>query len=452
MADKNMQLRKKNGDNWDNIYPISKADNILFEDGESLQVKLDEGALGSGGSKITESESNIENVTNIDMVIGETVEIEGEGEVLAEEWTALNNQVATNKNDIVVINESLSELATKNEVGDTSILLTEDKSNLVNAVNELFTNVSNGKTLLADAITDKGIETSAEDTFDTMVANINKLSKITIDNKDVNGDVSLEYLGYKEDVIQNLPYSFTKGIALIYNNEINILGGSSSNSYHYRWDGSSWTKVSLIPYFAYYKTGGVVYKGNIHLFGTLYSDGDYTKQHYVWDGTSWSKSISVPYAPCNINVTEVYNEEIYTILNYNFFYKWDGSTWIKIGTTPDGASNAIMKLYKGELHLLFFTTHYKWTGETWTKVGDLPTTFNSNFVATVYKGELHVFQPTDNTMSTHYKWDGSSWTQLTDVNLYLYGNSLLVYDNVIYSFYDEDVKTLTEVYRIKANI
>lgn len=44
------------------------------------------------------------------------------------------------------------------------------------ALSELFTYVSNGKTLIAVAITDKGITTSAEDTFATMAMNISNIS------------------------------------------------------------------------------------------------------------------------------------------------------------------------------------------------------------------------------------------------------------------------------------
>lgn len=48
-------------------------------------------------------------------------------------------------------------------------------TNLNNATNELFTSVSNGKGLVADAITDKGIHTSATDSFSTMATNIRNI-------------------------------------------------------------------------------------------------------------------------------------------------------------------------------------------------------------------------------------------------------------------------------------
>ena len=60
-------------------------------------------------------------------------------------------------------------------IGDTSTLETSEKSNIVNAINELFQDVDNGKTIIASAITDKGIETSADATFDDMATNIRSI-------------------------------------------------------------------------------------------------------------------------------------------------------------------------------------------------------------------------------------------------------------------------------------
>jgi len=56
-----------------------------------------------------------------------------------------------------------------------STLLTTDKS-IIGAINENFTSVSNGKALIASAITDKGISTSSSATFSTMASNINNIT------------------------------------------------------------------------------------------------------------------------------------------------------------------------------------------------------------------------------------------------------------------------------------
>ena len=51
------------------------------------------------------------------------------------------------------------------KIGDISQLSTEEKGSLVGAINELFQNVSNGKILIAEALTDRGVDASATETF-----------------------------------------------------------------------------------------------------------------------------------------------------------------------------------------------------------------------------------------------------------------------------------------------
>lgn len=59
----------------------------------------------------------------------------------------------------------------KNEDGSDIELPTTDKT-IKGAITELFQNVSNGKQLIATAITDKGVTTSSDSTFQTMATNI----------------------------------------------------------------------------------------------------------------------------------------------------------------------------------------------------------------------------------------------------------------------------------------
>jgi hypothetical protein len=69
---------------------------------------------------------------------------------------------------------------TRGEVGDRSTLLTSSKSNAVSAINELFTSVSDGKSLVAAAITDKGVATAANATFTTIAGNIGNIDTASI--------------------------------------------------------------------------------------------------------------------------------------------------------------------------------------------------------------------------------------------------------------------------------
>lgn len=56
----------------------------------------------------------------------------------------------------------------------TSSIITGD--NVQEAIDQLFTSVSNGKSEIASAITDKGVSTSADASFATMAENIGKIS------------------------------------------------------------------------------------------------------------------------------------------------------------------------------------------------------------------------------------------------------------------------------------
>lgn len=62
------------------------------------------------------------------------------------------------------------------KVGTLSNLETTVKTDLVSAVNELFTSVSNGKTAIASAITDMGVTTASDAAFATMASNIRSIS------------------------------------------------------------------------------------------------------------------------------------------------------------------------------------------------------------------------------------------------------------------------------------
>ena len=87
-----------------------------------------------------------------------------------------------------------------------------------------------------------------------------------------------------------LPYSFYNGSAVVYDNELHILGGSDSQTSHYKLNGSKWTSVSTLPY-SFYGGGAVVYNNEIHILG---GDGNKTG-HYKWDASSWTSVSTLPY-------------------------------------------------------------------------------------------------------------------------------------------------------------
>jgi hypothetical protein len=65
--------------------------------------------------------------------------------------------------------------AAQTDVGSITSLLTNNKSNTVAAINELFTSASNGKTAVAAAITGKGIPASGADTFAQLATKVSAI-------------------------------------------------------------------------------------------------------------------------------------------------------------------------------------------------------------------------------------------------------------------------------------
>lgn len=87
-----------------------------------------------------------------------------------------NGKSATKKFE--EISSQFKEIANqigKNENGSDIELPTTNKT-IKGAITELFQDVSNGKTLVANAITDKGVNTLATDTFQTMATNIGNIN------------------------------------------------------------------------------------------------------------------------------------------------------------------------------------------------------------------------------------------------------------------------------------
>ena len=198
-----------------------------------------------------------------------------------------------------------------------------------------------------------------------------------------------------------LPYSPMYSCAVVFNNNIHLLGGSSSGTgtYHYKWNKTNgWSSVSTLPY-SFNKGNAVVFNNEIHILGGYNN----AKKHYK-------------YVPS----TEDTSQYIWTQLNdlpYNFVY-----------------GKALV--YKGELYILggdgsqVDRKFYKWnpTNDSWTSLGNLPTGFDRQS-AIVYNNYIYMFT---NSMLDSYKYNGTRWDSIPKLHEYddydYYTNGELVSD------------------------
>ena len=97
-----------------------------------------------------------------------------------------------------------------NSIGNVDDLQTNAKGTLVEALNELFTSAGNGKALLAAAITGRGVDTAATDSFATMAANVG-LIKGGLERL-VRNDENIVPTGeYADSTYYNLDYGVAVG-------------------------------------------------------------------------------------------------------------------------------------------------------------------------------------------------------------------------------------------------
>lgn len=111
---------------------------------------------------------------------------------------------------------SIKEREKWNKVGEVEDLMTTSKTDIVTAVNELFTNVSDSKSLIANAIIDKGITVSTSDDFiqlATAISNIDTGKKsaqgtMMMPMPTANRNLIVRGLSFKPRVVV---YSYARG-------------------------------------------------------------------------------------------------------------------------------------------------------------------------------------------------------------------------------------------------
>ncbi|MCC0762240.1 hypothetical protein IR151_04425, partial [Clostridioides sp. ES-S-0006-03] len=122
---------------------------------------------------------------------------------------------ATINDNITTLDSTYSSVKIDSKIGVNE--LSTNAKNLTDAVNELFQSVSNGKELIATAITDKKVPTNSSDTFQTMASNISSIKQMP----DMPSDV--------EEVWQFAGHTlYIKSLCI--DSQDNIYSGSSDNT------------------------------------------------------------------------------------------------------------------------------------------------------------------------------------------------------------------------------
>ena len=186
------------------------------------------------------------------------------------------------------VNAKLKDIA--KEVGTETLKTTAQ--DVKGAINEVFQNVSNGKQLIATAITGKGINTSSDDTFQTMATNIGKISGVDgviveINNvkyklaKTTDGNIIATKI--KHTITNNLSNAINSNTATEIDDNVSYNANISANS-------------------GYVLSNVIVVMGGVNITSTVYNNGVISIPNVTGD-------VIITVTTINQNGVEIFNAD-----------------------------------------------------------------------------------------------------------------------------------------------
>ena len=351
----------KDGITYDEDVDVyTSTDSVLFEDGESLQDKLDNGVLsvdilGDLEDLGTEDKSSmVASLNEINEIV------QSNGDILSGGGEESGYAFAFGREELDGSWGSVSTLPYSFYYGGAVVYNGE--------IHIIGGSGNTTKYYKYNGNTWESIGTLPCYFSQGSVVVLNGEIHIMGSNESINRTSHYKYNGSIWESVSTLPYNFYNGCVAVLNNQIHIMGSSNSSTYykcHYKYNNSSWSSVSTLPYY-FYNGSAVVLDNQIHIMGS--SNSNYRQLHYKYNGSSWSSATGLPY-PFYDGSAVVLNDEIHIFGSvnsssyYKYHYKWDGTSWTSVSTLPYNFYRGSALLHKGQVHILGGsggdTSHYK---------------------------------------------------------------------------------------------
>lgn len=375
------------------LYPITKAENVKFDDSSNLNDKLEE----------------LSKATQIDDSRTEST-VTWSSAKINEEITKKANAQSTSFN-----NSSNGMIAT----------------NVQEAIEEVFQDVSNGKKIIATAITDKGITTSSNDDFQTIADNINQIKTgvdVSINNKAINFDFDLELFDIDRKFILELPRVEIFFSSLAYHNkEVHLF----ELGLHYKYtENTGWEEIIDGVGFSY--CDAISINNELHVLARWVDgidDACPINVHCKYDGNEWQFVSELPTLYTKGALAE-FNGELHFVSHVGFIssnedsmhYRYDGNEWHLVHKFPFKLSYAKTLTINEEIHLLGCKengeiAHCKYNGDEWECL-PIPIEQKGNELlvnAFELMGEIYAVLLNEDCVTTVYKCENENWTKAFDL-------------------------------------
>jgi len=172
-------------------------------------------------------------------------------------------------------------------------------------------------------------------------------------------------------------------------------GGENGNLYRY--DGSSWSKVSS-PTGDEVRGIGASATDDVHLV-------DKDKKAYLWSGTSWSQTGSFSEEPRGVSV--VSSSFAVTVGKSGLISHWNGTTWTTMSSPTDKELFAVSMLSETDGFIVGDSGKVlRWNGTAWSEVS-FPA--GDKLRAVDYYATDLAFAGSE--QDKIYRWNGTAWSQ-----------------------------------------
>lgn len=228
-----------------------------------------------------------------------------------------------------------------------------------------------------------------------------------------------------------LPRKFKEASALIYANQLHVLG----DTYHYKYENGEWVEASTIPYSMFYDTAAIWFTNQLFIL----ADNGSWRNTYRWQGTKWEIYESAKlFDTCHVMYAHVGGGgNLYAVGKHNSsssfnFYKLS-SGWSNQTNIPYDFRDGAAVFFNSAIHVIGSSIesdskkHYRWDGSSWINTSTLPKSVHYG-KAVVYDNKIYVFNENGECLI----WNGSSWTEGTSLDYGMKYGSVIVYDNKIY--------------------
>ena len=348
-----------------------------------------------------------------------------------------------------------------------------DVTGLQDKLDEVFQSVSNGKTLLETAITDKGssvskigdvatfeeLKTGIAGIIGTGACELNIFTQteepstkdgIWLKTSNTYDDIlnisNTEY-GGTYTKMTDIPYRFYEGSAVAIGTDIYLLGGDTSPhyKYNYKYDTTTntYTKMADIP--SGFSIGSAVAIGNdIYILGG-YIDSRVNNYKYSTLTDTYTKMADIPYKFYYGSAVAIGND-IYLLGGYyegtidnNYKYDTLTNTYTSMADIPYGFNDGSAVAIGNDIYLLGGynqTNNYKYdiTTNTYTKMADIPYKFYHGSAVAI-GNDIYLLGSDDRPYyKNKYKYDTTTNTYISMADIpydFYYGSAVSV-GNYIY--------------------